>query len=153
MLFDLHLVGNGEFTKELKQTVEENGMSDFVFFDGPIYSDEKKAECYLNSDIYILPTYHEGFPRTLYESMIFGTPVITTFVGGIPALMKDGVNCKRIEPHSVDSIVDSLSFAIENYDIMGRMARNGTEMVSKIVDRNRPTHAYYLDHIINRYGQ
>ncbi|HHX69330.1 MAG TPA: glycosyltransferase family 4 protein, partial [Gallicola sp.] len=106
------------------------------------------AEYYTKSDVYILPTYHEGFPRTLYEAMIFGTPIITTFVGGIPGIMKDGYNCKRIEPKSVVSIVAGLEFAICNYNKMIEYAKNGTDTVYNILDPERPSHAGHLNQIL-----
>lgn len=152
--FELHLVGGGEYVNELHEML--NGKSrihDYLFIDGPIFDNEIIAACYKESDLFILPSYHEGFPRTLYEAMIFGTPLITTFVGGIPAIMKDGVNCKRIESRSVKSIVDVLMFAMNNYEQMGRMASNATELVSGIVDKNRPTHAKQLNQVLSYYGK
>ena len=151
--FKLHIVGNGDFFPQLSQMVVERCLGDHVSLDGPVYDNDKKADYYKNADLYVLPTYHEGFPRTLYEAMIFGAPVITTFVGGIPALMIDGKNCKRIEPRSVDSIVENLSYAMENYTEMGEMAKNASGLVARIVDRNRLTHAQHLNQILKEYGK
>lgn len=150
--FELHLVGNGEYLNELKQMAVQLNMTDYVFFDGPVYDNEKKAGYYKEADLYVIPTYHEGFPRTLYEAMIFGTPIITTFVGGIPTLMKDGINCIRIEPRSVDSIRNALVYSIENYSEMSKLAVNATKMVQKIVDKRRPSHATQLNTIIRKNG-
>lgn len=149
--FKLKVVGNGEFSPQLSQMVEDMCLQDFVSLEGPVYDNDKKADYYKKADLYILPTYHEGFPRTLYEAMIFGTPVITTFVGGIPALMKDGENSKRIEPRSVNSIVDKLAFAMDNYLEMGKMAICASALVSKIVDRDRLTHAQHLNKLLEQY--
>lgn len=151
--FRLKMVGNGEFSPQLSEMVENMLLKDFVSLEGPVYDNDKKADYYKKADLYILPTYHEGFPRTLYEAMIFGTPIVTTFVGGIPALMKDGENSRRIEPRSVDSIVDGLSYAMDNYSEMGKMAKNASAIVSQIVDRNRMTHAQHLNKIIQNYGK
>src|SRR5690606_19531454 len=104
---------------------------------------------YLRSDIYILPTYHEGFPRTLYEAMIFGTPIITTFVGGISALMQNEVNCFEIQPKSVESIEEKLNFVMINYSATKGIVENGILTVRKIVDFNRSSHAAHLNQILN----
>ena len=151
--FVLKVVGDGHFMPELRKFIKERDVVDYIHLEGPVYDSNIKAEYYKQADIYILPTYHEGFPRTLYEAMIFGAPIITTFVGGISALMKDGYNCLQIEPRSIDSIVDKLSYAMENYDNMGIMAKNASALVSRIVDKGRPTHAYQLHEIINVYGK
>ncbi len=153
-LFHLTVVGDGDYLEKAK---EESRLLDLVgeiSFLGGIYDDTIKADIYKKADLYILPTYYnEGFPRTLYEAMIFGTPILTTEVAGISSLMKDGVNCLRLKPQSVESIVDALVFSFNNYDKMGKLAINGANMVAKIVDRNRPTHAHQLYNKIIEYGK
>lgn len=151
--FILRVVGNGELLEQTAQLVDDMNLKEIIRLEGPVYDDAKKAEYYKNADLYVLPTYHEGFPRTLYEAMIFGSPIITTFVGGIPALMKDGENSKRIEPRSVDSIVEGLSYAMDHYPEMGKMAKNASSLVARIVNRNRLTHAQHLNQILNEYDK
>lgn len=146
--FHVTFVGDGEFMEQAKSLIEYLGLESLVEIRGAIYDVDEKKKCFLNSDIYVLPTYHEGFPRTLYEAMIFGTPIITTFVGGIPALMKDGFNCKRIEPRSVESIYNGLKFAMDNYGKMVEFAKNGFDTVFNIVDSKRLRHAQQLNQII-----
>jgi glycosyltransferase involved in cell wall biosynthesis len=146
--FELNLVGSGEFLQKSKELIEEYNIGEVVYVHGSVFEAEAVKSFYVQADIYILPTYHEGFPRTLYEAMIFGTPIITTFVGGIPALMKDGWNCKEIQPKSTESIVEALVFAFNNYGKMVEYAKNGTNTVNKIVDDKRLTHAQHLNEII-----
>lgn len=146
--FNVEIVGDGDFSHELNELVKYKKLTDMIKIEGAVYDKDKKKEYYLKSDIYILPTYHEGFPRTLYEAMIFGTPIITTFVGGISSIMKDKVNCLRIEPRSSESIANSLQYAIDNYEEMVYMAKEGTKLVSAIVDRRRLTHAQHLHQIL-----
>lgn len=51
-----------------------------------------KTEALEWADIYILPSYNEGLPIAILEAMACGMPVITTPVGGIPELVRDGMN-------------------------------------------------------------
>lgn len=146
--FHLNIVGDGGYLADSKQIVESLGIKDHVSFIGAVNNKAEKQKWFEDSDIYILPTYHEGFPRTLYEAMIYGTPIITTMVGGIPALMKDGVNCLAIEKQSVNSIVDKLSYAMDHYYEMIQYALSAKETVSKVVDSHRPTHAQDVDNAI-----
>lgn len=139
----LNFVGAGQFATQLEKNIKILGIENFVYFRGPLYDDVEKMKCYQLADLYILPTYHEGFPRTLYEAMISGTPIITTFVGGIPSVMRDGYNCKKIEPRSIDSIVETLYDALTNYPEMGRLARNGSETVLRILQKD--SHAQLLN--------
>lgn len=146
----LVFVGNGEYFEQTKELVKKLYLEQKVALEGICTDEQLKRNYFLNADMYILPTYHEGFPRTLYEAMIFGTPIITTFVGGIPALMKDKYNCIEIEPKSEESIVEGLEYAINNYEEMIRYAKNGFDTVSKIVDVNRLSHAEMLNEIIRK---
>src|SRR5690554_912213 len=147
---ELTIVGDGSFIPNIKSMVHEFKIEDCVKLIGNVVDPIEIAGYYTKSDVYILPTYHEGFPRTLYEAMIFGTPIITTFVGGIPGIMKDGYNCKRIEPKSVKSIVDVLEFAFCNYNKMIEYAKNGTDIVYNILDPERPSHAEHLNQILKK---
>lgn len=147
--FHLTFIGDGEFMEQTKDLIKKLELDDWVLIRGAVYDIKEKKDYFLSSDIYILPTYHEGFPRTLYEAMIFGTPIVTTMVGGISALMKDKYNCKEIEPHSVESVVNGLQYAMDNYSEMVSYAKQGFHTVEKIVDVNRLTHAQHLNQIIN----
>lgn len=150
--FHLTVAGDGDYLEQAQKESKVMGLEDAVSFTGGIYDNKLKANLFKNADLYVLPTYYnEGFPRTLYEAMIFGTPIITTLVAGIPALMKDGENCKALEPQSVKSIMDALTYAINNYGDMGRLAMNATEMVAKIVNHKRPSHARQLYDKITEY--
>ncbi len=144
----LDFVGDGIPLELLKTKSEDLNINEFVTFHGMIMEKEKIKQFYLNSDVYVLPTYHEGFARTLCESMIFGTPVITTFVGGIPGFMQEDVNSLRIEPKSVESIVEKLIYAMNNYEKMGELAKNGTITAEKIVDPSRPSHAEQINMLL-----
>lgn len=148
--FELTVVGDGGFMPDTRTLIQDLQIDDKVKLIGAVDDSSLVAQYYKTSDIYILPTYHEGFPRTLYEAMIFGTPIITTFVGGIPGLMKDAYNCKEIKPKSVDSIVEGLEFAFNNYDKMIEYAKSGFKTVSEIVDSKRMTHAEHLNKVINK---
>jgi hypothetical protein len=64
--------------------------------------------------------------------------------------MKDGYNCKRIEPKSVVSIVAGLEFAICNYNKMIEYAKNGRDTVYNILDPERPSHAGHLNQILEK---
>src|SRR5690606_23098775 len=146
----LILVGDGGYKKEAMHIIDKLDISEFVELKGAIYDIDKVKNMYLDSNVYILPTYHEGFPRTLYEAMIFGTPIITTFVGGIPYLMKDKFNCVRIEVKSVESIVNVLIYSINNYEKMLDYAKNAQTTVKPIINSTRLSHAEALHHSLRK---
>lgn len=103
------------------------GIEDKVLFHGLKKVGQELNDMYHNSDIYIIPSYHEGFPRTIWEALGQSTPVIATRVGGIPHLLKDGVDVLLIEPKNVSAIVQAVELVINNHELRKRMIRNGFE--------------------------
>lgn len=53
------------------------------------------------SDVFVLPSYNEGVPMSLLESMAAGMPAIVTPVGGIPDVLRHGVEGLMVEPKRV----------------------------------------------------
>lgn len=142
---ELLLVGSGEYLEELKSLAADLEITDYVHFTGPVFNKDEIKKYYEIADVYILPSYHEGFPRTLYEAMICGTPIITTFVGGIAGLMKNKVNCLEIEPKSVESVAQSLKYARENYNEMITLAQNSQITIKNILSTRKRSHAQSLN--------
>ncbi len=142
----LTIVGDGDASITLYELSKKLNISDNVSFEGAVFDKDKIKEYYSSADFYILPTYHgEGFPRTLYESMIFGTPIITTFVGAISQIMKNGWNCIEITPRSIDSIANALRFGLTNYFKCGEFAKNATETVIRVLSGDKLSHAECLN--------
>jgi len=141
----LTIVGSGQYFEEVFNLSNKLNLSEHISFEGSVYDPIRKKEYFKNADIFILPSYNEGFPRSIYESMVFGTPIITTFVGGIPSIMKDNFNALKIDVKSVDSIVEVVIDAINNYDIkMRSIARNATNLISSLLSKDKLSHAKSL---------
>lgn len=148
--FHLKVAGDGDFLEQSKIESQKMGLNSYVDFLGGIYDDGIKAKLFEEADLYILPTYFkEGFPRTLYEAMVFGTPIMTTFVAGIPAIMKDRINCYKLEERSSESIYNALKVAFANYSEFSDYAKNAFDTVEPIISSNRDSHAKQLFKKIN----
>lgn len=59
---------------------------------GALSGKEKIAEMYQAADVYVLPSYREGLPLTLFEAMASGLPIVASPVNGIPFEMKEPEN-------------------------------------------------------------
>lgn len=144
----LRVVGDGFEEERLKELVSTLNINRNVVFEGAVMDTKLISKFYMESDLFILPSHHEGFPRTLYEAMIFGTPILTTFVGGIPYLMKDGFNCFEIAPKSIDSITEKLRYVLNNYESVASIVDNAYSTVEEIVHSKKPTHAMVLNEVL-----
>ncbi len=80
-----------EFLAALRARVEAAGLADRVVFLGQL-SQERLADEMASALVLVLPSRSEGLGRVLIEAMAAGTPVIGSRVGGIPELVRDGVD-------------------------------------------------------------
>jgi glycosyltransferase involved in cell wall biosynthesis len=145
----LNIVGDGPDAVTVTNLVNEYGLQEFVEFHGTVSNKAAIKNFYLTSDLFILPSYHEGFPRVLYEAMLLGTPVLTTFVGTIPYLMKDGFNCFKLNVRNVNSIAEQIQNIFSNYSEKAKVAINATETVSMYLSKHSKSHSDLLAEALN----
>lgn len=78
------------------------------------------------ADVYLFPSFREGMPVTVLEAMASGIPVVASRTGGIPEIVRDGVEGHLVEPGDVDGFVQAILALVENPDerkAMGQRAR------------------------------
>ena len=73
-----------------------------------IVSGKAKKEFLKSIDVFVLPSYFEGLPMSLLESMSYGAVPVVTPVGSIPEVVKEGVNGLLIKDHDTDTIVNAI---------------------------------------------
>lgn len=101
-----YLCGDGE-VEEVKKKIVELGLSHRIKHVGWIEKVEKDA-LYPNIMLNVLPSYNEGLPMSILETMAYGIPNISTKIASIPEVLKDGDNGYLIEPGDVDSLANRL---------------------------------------------
>ncbi|MCF8341869.1 MAG: glycosyltransferase family 4 protein [Chitinophagaceae bacterium] len=88
-------------------------------------------EMYQKSDIYVIPSYHEGFPRTIWEAMANSLPVIASDVGAIPFYLKNEISALIIKPKEIDSLVIAIKRIIQNKKLRKKIIENGFKLAKK----------------------
>ena len=112
--------GNGEVEKG-KMIVKELGITNQIEFIGWV-SGKEKDKVFRESMIFCLPSYAEGFPMAVLDAWAYGLPVITTPVGGIPDVAKDGENILLFNPGDVDALAMQLDRMILDEKLRERIA-------------------------------
>ena len=74
-----------------EKLAQELGIADRCEFLGWI-AEADRERLFDHAGIYCLPSKNEGMPMSVLEAMGHGIPTIATPVGGVPQLIKDGVN-------------------------------------------------------------
>lgn len=102
----LVFAGNGEIERG-KQLSVDNGISNMCTFLGWVSGVEKERAFQLAS-AYCLPSYAEGFPMGVLDAWAYGLPVITTPVGGLPDIIRDGENALINNPGDIEALAKNI---------------------------------------------
>jgi len=76
-------------------------------------------------DVFVLPSYREGFPRTPMEASALGIPVLATDIRGCREAVEDGVNGLLVASKSVDALADGLCRILDDVALRGRLSEGG----------------------------
>ena len=132
--------GDGPLKKDVIDFINENGYHDKIQFTGLI-SHEKLPE-YLNElKLIVIPSYIEGLPTVILESMACGTLILAAPVGGIPGIIEDNLTGFIMENNSPESICKNVVRSL-NYGEPEKII----ERSLKVVENN-----YSLKIVINRF--
>ncbi len=144
----LTIVGEGPDYHAIKDQIRTLKLDEYIYLAGLVTEAKHIRQYYLDSDVFICPSHHEGFPRVLYEAMIFGIPIITTMVGSISYLMKDKHNCLSIEPGDATGIAEKIRYIIDDYPAIREIAQNATSTISTYMNQTKESHGEQLFRII-----
>jgi len=82
-------------------------------------------------DVYVMPSYREGLPKSTLEAMSMGKAIITTDVPGCRETVKHGQNGWLVKARNVKSLADAMEAAIisgkQQLEIMGKVSRQLAE--------------------------
>jgi glycosyltransferase involved in cell wall biosynthesis len=78
----------------------------------------------------VLPSVAEAFGLALTEAIYLGTPVIATRVGGIPEIVRDGVDGLLVPPASPEALADAVIRLIREPDLRESLAREGGDRIA-----------------------
>ena len=128
---EFYLVGPEDYSPDAISLSEVNSWSDYVSYKG---STDDIRPYIKNSHVYVLPSYHEGLPRSTLEAMSMGRPVITTNASGCKDTVIEGVNGFKIEVGSIENLVNKMMWFINHKDRIESMGRASRELAKEKFD-------------------
>jgi glycosyltransferase involved in cell wall biosynthesis len=84
-------------------------------------------ELYAGFDLYVLPSYREGFPRSAMEAAACGLPVIATDIRGCREVVDDGVTGRLVPLHDVDGLTHAIIELATDRSLRTAMGARGRE--------------------------
>jgi glycosyltransferase involved in cell wall biosynthesis len=119
--FELLLAGDGEMRQPIEAQIARYGLDAQVRITGWINSDAVRQEL-LAARALVLPSFAEGLPVAIMEAMALRRPVISTYVAGIPELVRPDVHGWLVPPGDVDALADAMQACFDTAaDVLARM--------------------------------
>jgi glycosyltransferase involved in cell wall biosynthesis len=87
-----------------------------------------------NCNIFTLPSYHEGLPRTVLEAMAVGRPILTTDAPGCRDTVVENKNGFLVPVKDSEALFQKMKWFIEHPESWERMAVESRELVSEYFD-------------------
>ena len=122
----LCMVGDGPDRDAVERRAHELGIVRDSLFLG--YQDEV-ASYYAAFDALVLPSANEGTPVSAIEALAGGRPVVATRVGGVPDVVRDGVDGFLVDPADVDAMAERLARLAADAPLRHRMGEAGRASV------------------------
>ena len=120
--------GDGPYAKKILSTLEK--YPNFKWLGNLDYPNKVKE--YLDEiDIYALISGMDMSPHTILEASMMEKPVISTNIGGIPELMKDGETGFLVEKGNSEEWIEKLSILIDDKQKRENMGENGRKFVEE----------------------
>lgn len=123
---ELWIAGEGKLADDLKQQAAGSGAGDRIVFLGHVSDTVGLFECF---DVFCLPSLREGLPNVLLEALAMEVAVVATPVGGIAAVLHDGVDARLVAPEASDQLTDVLSELVNDAGQRRRLAAAGRALV------------------------
>jgi glycosyltransferase involved in cell wall biosynthesis len=124
--FQLVLAGDGEMRPELERLIDAYGLRERVRITGWV-SGGQVRELLLQARALVLPSFAEGLPVVIMEAMALSRPVISTYIAGIPELVRDGREGWLVPAGDCDALVNAWTELLRadpaRLEDMGRSAR------------------------------
>ena len=133
---ELRIVGKcmPDIKEEMLNVARKSGDDvSWLNFVGEVTHEDVIREFY-QADMFVFPSYSEGFPNVILEAMACGCPIVSSDVGAIPEMLDiDGDACGIcFSPHSSDEVYRAVSSIIDNDEMKTSFALKAKERVHKL---------------------
>jgi glycosyltransferase involved in cell wall biosynthesis len=132
----VRFVGDGPDRKALESEAARLGIAQYVRFEGAVNQDRIR-EFYRTADVFALASFAEGIPVVLMEAMAMEVPCVTTWITGVPELIRHEVDGLLVAPSDAAGLAQAISRMIGDDDLRKRLGEAGRQRVREKFDLDR----------------
>ena len=122
----LIILGEGEYYNQLKEHVVKNKEEDFIRVMGKIaFAD--LPQTYSNADVFCMTSGYEAGPKTIFEAMACGCPVISNNLKHLEDIVPNGGYIVQVK--ETEKFVELLNYCYLNRNVLEELGKRGKEYV------------------------
>jgi len=133
----LHVVGGASAEPEtwgkVASLIKKHGLGEHVQLYGRV-DDNSLLALYKQADVFVLPSYWEGYGIVFLEAMSFGLPVVSTTAGAIPEVVKHNKAGLLVEPGDVRAMAQALQKFVDEPETRFEFAQYAMQSVKAVAD-------------------
>lgn len=126
--YTLLIVGDGDHRQALKKQVDELQLQQHVVFSG---ARRDIPELLSIMDIYVLSSLIEGLPMSLLEAMASGLPAISTDVGDINSVIRDGHTGFLVKARDINTLADKVVKLANSAKLQKEFSNRGQQIITE----------------------
>ena len=114
--------------KEIFRVWEKSKYKEDIIFPGFI-EEEDKVYLYNLSELFVYPSFYEGFGFPALEAMACGVPVVTSFVSSLPEVCRDAA--LLIDPYNIDDLALGVYNGLSDNNLRENLIEKGLERIEE----------------------
>jgi len=129
----LTFVGDGADRHQVESYVSSHALNSLVEFKGA-QNHEQTRDVLKSADLFVLASFAEGLPVALMEAMAMEIPCISTYIAGIPELIRDGVEGLLVPASSEEKLASAMKMLLDDAQLRRRLGAAGRKRVLSLHD-------------------
>lgn len=121
------IAGSGPERDALERLARELGVADAVTFAGRIENSEMPG-LYKTVSVALNPSLADNMPISILEALASGVPVVSTDVGGVPFLVKDGETALLVPPGDHEAMAEACLRLVADQELAARLVDMGNAL-------------------------
>ncbi|PLX22764.1 MAG: glycosyltransferase family 1 protein [Marinilabiliales bacterium] len=127
--FKILLAGSGKLQPEIEGLAKELNVDDQIIFTGFVENIKSFME---SIDIYVLPSFWEGFGYVLVEAMACKKPVIAFNLSSNPEIIANKTTGFLVEENDLEALTEKIKLLAEDSELRAKMGLEGEKRVKKL---------------------
>ncbi len=118
----------GWLYEDIFKAAKNSSAKNDIIFTGFI-EDKDKPILYKLSELFVYPSFYEGFGFPPLEAMAYGTPVITSNFSSLPEAVEDAAI--MVNPYNLDELLKAMEIILSNDSLKKHLVKKGYEQIKK----------------------